>query len=155
MSKKIFSKEVVILLLLMVLFKLSIVTYIVHGESMTPSLANGEFGMGIRTSLCEINRFDIVIIDVPDYDNKLLIKRVIGLPGETVKYENNILFINDEAIYDEYNFGTTQNFDQVTLGKDEYFCLGDNRNNSSDSRIFGAFKIKNIKAISLDIFKKN
>ena len=55
------------------------------------------------------------------------IKRVIGLPGETIRYYNGQLFINDSLVNDTYGYGTTSDFEAVTLDEDEYFLMGDNR----------------------------
>ena len=138
-------KFIIILCLILICLRFVCMTYIVNGESMNPTLDDKELGLAVRLPIKEINRFDIVVIEQED---KYLIKRVVGLPGEKVEYLNNILFINDVQIYDEYNYGLTNNF-EVILSKDEYFCLGDNREHSSDSRIYGAFNIKDIKAVSI------
>ena len=138
-------KFIIILCLILICLRFVCMTYIVNGESMNPTLDDKELGLAVRLPIKEINRFDIVVIE---QDDKYLIKRVVGLPGEKVEYLNNILFINDVQIYDEYNYGLTNNF-EVVLSKDEYFCLGDNREHSSDSRIYGAFNIKKIKAVSI------
>lgn len=139
------GKKIIILILMTAVFRLSFMPFIVRGESMLPTLHNMDVGIGVRTTLKDIQRFDIVIVKV---DNKLLIKRVIGLPNETVVYRNNNLSIDGIVIEDKYGNGITQNISEH-LKENEYFCLGDNREHSSDSRIYGAFNIKDIKAISI------
>jgi len=67
-------------------------------------------------------------------------KRVIGLPGEKIRYKNNKLYINDKIIEDSYAYGDTENFQEITLGNDEYFLMGDNREISLDSRSLGVIK---------------
>ena len=88
----------------------------------------------------DIERFDIVVIDE---GNEYIIKRVIGLPGETVEYRDNKLYINDKLVKDNYGNGKTDDFKEK-VSKNSYFVLGDNRTNSMDSRVFGAFKKKKI-----------
>lgn len=97
----------------------------------------------------KIKRFDVVSLK---YDgSKYLIKRVIGLPGDNIEYKNNKLFINGKKI-EEYFLGketNTEDFSLTTLGyekipKDMYLVLGDNRENSLDSREIGLVKRKDI-----------
>ena len=97
----------------------------------------------------KIKRFDVVSLN---YDgSKYLIKRVIGLPGDNIEYKNNKLFINGKKI-EEYFLDketNTEDFSLTTLGyekipKDMYLVLGDNRENSLDSREIGLIKRKDI-----------
>ena len=134
------KKILLIIILIAIYFSLSIKFYLVLGES------NLDTGAAVRTTIVSPERFDIAIIE---QDNKLLIKRVIGLPGEKVEYQNGILLINDTIIEDAYGVGMTYDFD-IQLSENEYFCLGDNREHSSDSRVYGPFNIKDIKAISIN-----
>jgi signal peptidase I len=128
----------------------------VKGNSMYPTLEDGSLGvsntLGYHTS--EIKRFDIVIIYVPE-KNEYLVKRVIALPGETVSYSNGQLYINGEAVeetflsqeyVESYGSGWMPDINEVTMGDDEYYCLGDNRPHSTDSRYYGPFKKENIKS---------
>lgn len=89
----------------------------------------------------EPERFDIIVFPYRMDSKQLLIKRIIGMPGETVEVrEDGFIYINGEQLKEGYgkeiidsnHLGTVEY--PITLGKDEYFVLGDNRNNSSDSR---------------------
>lgn len=136
----------IIAVLLALLFKFSFMVYIVNGESMSPTYHTGNYGLAVRTTISDINRYDIVVIK---YDDRYLVKRVIGLPGEHIVYSNNNLFINDKYIYDQYGVGNTYDFD-IQLDNNQYFCMGDNREHSSDSRVYGPFEARKIKAIVIE-----
>ena len=115
----------------------------VNGTSMHPTLQDKEFMILNKIRLKQgINRFDIVVVQE---NNKYIIKRVIGLPRESVMYKDSKLYINGKVIEDNYSKTTTNDFDNVVLGENEYFVMGDNRAVSSDSRIIGPVNIKNIK----------
>jgi signal peptidase I len=87
----------------------------------------------------DLDRFDIIVFKYAYETDTDYIKRIIGLPGETVRIdaEGNI-YINDELLEESYGKEVMEDpgiaEDGITLGADEYFVLGDNRNNSSDSR---------------------
>lgn len=137
-----FIKELIPYLAIIVgvlLIRTFIVTpIIVRGESMVPSLDGGEL-MILKKYDTSYERFDIVVVNKKvEGDN--LIKRVIGLPNETIRYKNNKLYINDKIIEDVYAYGDTGNFKEITLGEDEYFLMGDNREISLDSRMLGVIK---------------
>lgn len=118
---------------------------VVDGTSMDPNLKNNDFGYSFKISkLFGINRFDIVVISVDDVKDKMLVKRVIGLPNETIKYENNKLYVNGEYIEEPFINNKYTNDFSYTLGDNEYFCLGDNRDVSRDSRYYGPFSIEDI-----------
>jgi signal peptidase I len=85
------------------------------------------------------NRGDIVLFDSPFKDGKQYVKRLIGLPGETVEMRRGMVYINDQLLVIS---GVTIRRDYTTLAKqtipsDHYFMLGDNRSNSADSRVWG------------------
>ncbi len=122
-----------------VIIRTFIVTPIfVQGESMVPTL-NGKEVMLLKKYDTSYNRFDIVVVN-KNVNGDNLIKRVIGLPGEKIRYRNQTLYINDQEIKDVYAYGRTDDFQEVTLGKDEYFLMGDNRQISLDSRSLGVIK---------------
>lgn len=115
----------------------------VNGTSMYPTLQDKEFMILNKIALKDgINRFDIVVVKT---SNTNIIKRVIALPGESVMYKDNKLYINGKVIEDNYSKTPTEDFDNIVLKEDEYFVMGDNREVSKDSRIIGPVNIKNIK----------
>ena len=133
----------IIIIVVVVFIRTFIITPVkVNGTSMYPTLEGNE--IMLLNKLGVIDRFDIVVLKL-DGDQNNLIKRIIGLPGETVEIKNNEIYINDELLDDPYGVGVTYNIDPVTLGEDEYFILGDNRIVSLDSRIFGKIDRSEIK----------
>lgn len=135
------------------------ISVMVDGSSMSPTLSNGDKAItdGLFYKMGGIDRFDIVIVEHKKYNEKL-VKRVVGLPGETIEYIDSVLYVNGEKIEEDFlPFGTVTetmygNDIKVTLGKDEYYVLGDNRENSSDSRLFGAIKKSQIKGRGILLF---
>lgn len=133
----------------------------VMGRSMDPTLANGEYGFTnlLDLAINGVNRGDVVVLDMEEVDGNrsYWVKRVIGLPGETVECRDGQIYIDgvalDESSYldpefmeqslEEYKqqFGVdyedgnfTSDFKPVTLGENEYWVMGDNRMYSKDSR---------------------
>ena len=128
----------IVIVLVVVLIRTFIITPVrVDGDSMKNTLKNGDILLLYK--LGSINRLDIIVLD-EEKDNEKIIKRVIGLPGETVAIKKGKIYINDKVIDDEYAYGETRDYDKVTLEDDEYFILGDNRLISKDSRYFGPIK---------------
>ena len=136
----------IIIIIVVVLIRTFVVTPVrVDCTSMAPTLKNGEILL-LKKYDKSIKRFDIVVIK---YNNSKLVKRVVGLPGERIKYLNNKLYINDEVIEENFINTTTSDFNLSKLKFDfipnnYYFVMGDNRNNSTDSRIIGLVRIDDI-----------
>lgn len=133
-----------VIIITVVLIRTFLVTPIkVNGTSMMNTLSHGDtmilnkIGMKIN----EIKRFQIVVIKT---DDSYLIKRVIGLPGESIEYKEGKLYINDKVINDPYYKNNTLDFEKMKISEDNYFVMGDNRGNSIDSRIIGTISKNDI-----------
>lgn len=118
----------------------------VEGISMEPNLHEGQFvivnRLAYRWDLP--SRGDIVVFRFPLNPDRRFIKRVIGLPGDHVSIESGKVFVNDKAINEPYLTVTPRYSGEWTIGDEEIFVLGDNRNNSSDSQNWGALPLGNI-----------
>lgn len=132
----------IIIVVVVLLVRSFIVTPgLVNGSSMEPTLHNNELVLINKIGLNKgIDRYDIVVVK---YENSTIIKRVIGLPYETVEYINDTLYIDGEIVNTKVDFEYTKDF-KLTAGKNEYIVLGDNRNISKDSRIIGPVKESDI-----------
>ncbi len=119
----------------------------VSGDSMKPTLHDQNLMILNRMSysLHDIERFDIVVVETPA---NFIIKRVIGLPGETVRYESGMLYINDEPVSEPYIVDQVEQYTldfeladipggYMIIPEGQYLVLGDNRRVSEDSRAIG------------------
>ncbi len=123
-----------------------VITYVgqrtqVIGSSMEATLSNDDNLIVDKISyrFRDPIRYDIIVFPYQYADETYYIKRVIGLPGETVRIdEAGTIYINDQVLDETYGKEIIKEpgraFEPILLGEDEYFVLGDNRNNSSDSR---------------------
>ncbi len=149
-KKEVFSwVKTFALAFVLTMFIVTFVGQLVHvnGHSMENNLQNGDVVICDKISyrFNEPQRFDIVVLFPNTKDSDRLIKRIIALPNETVKIdaEGNI-FVNGKILEEDYGKETILYAGlastEITLEEDEYFCLGDNRNNSTDSRMIGPIK---------------
>ncbi len=132
----------IIIVVLVVLIRTYIATpIIVNGDSMDKTLQNGELMIlnKITPKYNGYKRFQIVVIKEL---NTHIIKRIIGLPGETITYEEGILYVNGKKMEDPYAGDYIISDVNTTLAADEYFVLGDNRPISNDSRYEAIGNIK-------------
>lgn len=113
---------------------------VVVGSSMYPTFHDGQRLLSTRI-INNLERGDVVMIHSEDL-NEDIIKRIVAIPGDSVFYSDGLLMVNDEIIDEDYINSEevvidTNDIYIQKLKEDEYFVLGDNRNHSSDSRIFG------------------
>ena len=143
----------------------------VYGDSMSPTLESGDvlFTQKISTYLKKYDRGDIVVLNGQNMEgynkSEYLIKRIVGLPGETVKIADGNVYIKPMGHSDYYilqenylqegvkttmmDYGTAHGYNEIKLGDNEYFCLGDNRPVSNDSRNLGPFTEDRIVAVAV------
>lgn len=149
--KEILSTSIYILTVVIVAFL--IVRFVaqrteVIGNSMQSTLNDGD-NLILNKISYKFNdpaRFDIVVFPFRDNSGKNYIKRIIALPGESIRIDNmGVIYVNGEVLEEDYGIATINNpgraIEEITLSSDEYFVLGDNRNASEDSR-FGVGTVK-------------
>ena len=143
-----FTTEVVKTILLAAIIVIPIRTFIfqpflVRGSSMEPNYHQGDYLIVDQLSyrMRKPERGEVIVFDSPQPPQRRFIKRVIGLPGETVTLEDGVIYIEngEREILDEYEYLDTETPGQFSqsLGGNEYFVLGDNREASLDSRSWG------------------
>lgn len=153
-----FIEMVLIVVITVSIFKFVVIPVRIEGTSMENTLHDDSVAMinalGVNES--NIHRFDVVVIDCQQLHEKI-IKRIIGLPGEKIAFQNDCLYVNGQLVEQDFLDKTfvetskrtynaaqfTEDF-QVTLKDDEYFVMGDNRLRSTDSRELGPFTIEDI-----------
>lgn len=161
-SIKSLSEFAIIVIIAVIVFKFAIIPVRIDGSSMENTLEDDNIALinAIGVDKDMIQRFDIVVVYSDDLDEKI-IKRIIGLPGETIEYRNDILYVNGEEIEESFlskgfveqskkqNGVTvfTEDF-TYTIPEDGYFVMGDNRLHSTDSRELGSFTIEDIQGVN-------
>ena len=119
----------------------------VQGSSMEPTLSDEDFLWVDKISLHfrDLQRGDIVVVSTKNLQHQnfsdYIVKRLIGLPGETIRITNGSVYINDVLVQEPYLVSGVQTYPELELllNEDEYFCMGDNRGGSLDSRALGTF----------------
>lgn len=150
--KEILSTSIYLLIVLLLTYL--IITYVgqrtrVNGSSMEPMLTNGDNLIVDKISyrFNDPQRYDIIVFPFKYEEKTYYIKRIIGLPGETVQIDDSgNIYIDGELLEESYGKEVIDDpgraSQPITLGEDEYFVMGDNRNDSSDSRIESVGNIK-------------
>ncbi|MEE0510795.1 MAG: signal peptidase I [Peptococcaceae bacterium] len=141
---------IIIALAIVVVLRMFVIgMYYVPTGSMIPTLQIDDKVIATKISyqLHEPERGDVVVFKYPVNEEQGLktvvyVKRLIGLPGETLEIKNNTVYINGTPLEEDYVNSNTNmpDFGPVTIPEGEYFMMGDNRNDSSDSRIWGTVK---------------
>jgi signal peptidase I len=173
-----FKVVVIALIIILPIRQLVFKPFVVSGSSMEPNFSNGQYLIIDELSyrFGDPQRGDVIVLHYPNNEKEYFIKRIIGLPGETVQIDNGSVTIFNK----EYPQGTTLNESYLpsqglsfphntalvggnktlTLGSDEYFMMGDNRLASSDSRDWGPLKRREmvgkvfVRAVPLSQFQK-
>lgn len=146
-----FFGALALIVLLGIFIRLFFPVTVVTGDSMYPTYKDNQFLSAISTSFRSISKDDIGIIKNARTNNTYFIKRVVGMPGDTLEVKNGILYVNgiaedrDMPIIKEGNEGVLSS--PLTLQENEYFLMGDNRNNSYDCRNIGPVTKQEIKYI--------
>lgn len=149
MKKKFLLQEILnvsLYLLVVLVITLGVVKFVgertrVNGDSMESTLSDGDnlIVNKVTYRFSDPKRFDIIVFPFKYANQTYYIKRIIGLPGETVKIDDQgNIYINGEILKESYGTEVIREpglaAEEITLGEDEYFVLGDNRNKSVDSR---------------------
>ncbi len=165
-------ETIVLALLIFLLVRACIQNFKVDGSSMDPSLQSGQYLLvnklsylrvdvdglapvlstvgidtdgGVVTPFGTPQRGDIVVFHFPKDPTRDFIKRVIALPGETVEVRAGKVLVNNSPLQEPYVLqNPAYSKDQITVPEDNYFVLGDNRNNSSDSHVWGPVPVEQI-----------
>lgn len=159
--------EMVIYLAFVLFLVWLVITYVgqrtvVDGVSMYDTLDDRDnlWVSKISYRLGDPERFDIVVFPVDEEEDIYYIKRIIGLPGEKVRIdEDGVIYINEKPLKESYGYETIEPDCRgrakkgVTLGEDEYFVMGDNRNESEDSRYELVGNVKRDKLIGKAVFR--
>ena len=149
--KKIFlcTKTIILVCVIVLIFSMGFAK--VDGNSMQPTLKDNDIILYYKSKK-NIKRFDIIIFK---RNNNLFIKRVIGLPGDSIKYIDNTLYVNDNPTEEDFQKSITNDFNisDITssdvIPNNKLFVLGDNRLFSTDGRSFGFIDINDVNGIMI------
>lgn len=135
-------ETVVLSLVIFLLIRQVVQNYRIESHSMEPNFYEGQFILvnKLAYKLGTPERGDVIVFHNPNNREEDYIKRVIGLPGDTVEIHNQAVYINGEPLeepYLEYQIRPGEPFQPIVVEPDHLFVMGDNRPNSEDSRVFG------------------
>ncbi len=129
------------------LLRVTIQSFVVVGSSMEPNLEDGQRLLVNKVvyDLRQPQRGEVIVFQPPTGRSVDFIKRIIGLPGDTVEIKDGAVYINDSAIDEPYiKAAPSYTMAKEEIPEGEYFVLGDNRNNSNDSHSWGPLPEQNI-----------
>lgn len=140
--KEVVQTAAVSLIIFLVVYIFLVQPHRVKGESMLPNFKDGELLLVEKVSyrVYPPSRGDVIVFKAPGAREVDFIKRIIGLPHETIKIDNGSVYINNKKLAEPYELQQTLGNTEVKLGDNEFFVLGDNRGGSTDSRVFGPIK---------------
>lgn len=155
-----FLQGIVVILAIMVMIYLFVMSpQEINGASMEPTFYNGEYILTnkVMYKMRQPKRGDVVIFKSPRNKEVDYIKRIIGLPGETVELKDNAFYVNGQKVEEPYLepgveiFGGSylEEGQEVTVPPDMYFVSGDNRPHSADSREFGPIPIEDVIGVAI------
>lgn len=148
-----FIKTVLIIIILAALIRQFVIQpFIVDGQSMEPNFQNNDYLITDKVSyrLHSPSRGEVVIFHPPDNPSVNYLKRIVGVPGDTIAVKNGDVYVNGKKIIEPYINNNEKTHSpssgdvEITLKEKEFFVLGDNRNHSRDSREIGPIPISNI-----------
>lgn len=141
---RIFISALAVFCLFIMGFKLTQHPILVFGSSMLPTYTDGELITSrVKFTESDIGYDSVVAFKSHDKGNRLYIKRVVGMPGDTVEIRDGILYVNSVPEDRDFEY-IAGDMSPVTVQEGAYFVMGDNRNNSKDSRAFGPVKFGDI-----------
>jgi signal peptidase I len=139
------------MLLVLLVLHISIQTFRINGESMEPSLQNQEFVLINKAAYLfqPPARGDIIVFQYPLNPQQIYVKRIIAIPGDIISVINETVIVNGVTLHESYinkddELNPYPPINQYIVGPDEYFVMGDNRGDSSDSRDWGFVPRQNI-----------
>ena len=133
-------ETVALTLLIFLVIRFAAQSFRVDGQSMEPGLHTDEFVLVDKAAYLfqSPQRGDVIVFHYPLDPSKDFIKRIIGLPGDTVQTTSNKVIVDGQILHEPYiNNASNSNDNTLKLGPDQFFVMGDNRNNSFDSRLWG------------------
>lgn len=143
-----FLETIALALIAVLLLRVVVMNYRVVGHSMEPNIHEGQYLLIDKLFYAqkEARRGDIVVLRPPDVPDEIYVKRVIGLPGDTVEVRGGDVFINGQQMQEPWALRPfpTATWGPATVGEGELFVMGDNRPGSRDSRYFGMLPRDNV-----------
>lgn len=134
-------ETIILALVIFLVVRQGVQNYRIESHSMEPNFYENQFVLvnKLAYKIGEPDRGDVVVFRNPNNENEDYIKRVIGLPGDTVTFRDGETYVNGEMVDDSFTNEPTNpsSFQEIVISPEHYFVMGDNRPNSRDGRVFG------------------